>query len=145
MIIYNLPKINNVLFEIFIIEINNEFEFKTIFENITNIISNIYKPDKKDNTIIIFNFIQHYLNESNNYLISFNKNNEETINILEKDLNKTNNIIKEYIKYYNGKKINQYKVNYVDLKENKNLILENSREIFSSKKFKEIYKKKSEI
>ena len=92
MIIYNLPKINNVLFEIFIIEINNEFEFKTIFENITNIISNIYKPDKKDNTIIIFNFIQHYLNESNNYLISFNKNNEETINILEKDLNKLKNI-----------------------------------------------------
>ena len=141
MIIYNLPKINNIFFEIFIIEINNEFEFKTIFENITNIISNIYKPNKKDNTIIIFNFILHYLNESNNYLISFNNNNEETINILEKDLKKTNNIILEYIKYYNGKKINQYKVNYVDLKDNIDLVLENSKEIFSSKKLKEIYKK----
>ena len=113
--IFNFPKFNNLLIELFIIEINSQFEYEIINDNINQIISNIYSPNKLDNTIIIFSYIQHYINQTNNLIISFNNNNEEMKIELEKDLNKTNKIITNYLKNYKNKKIKQYIMN---LKEN---------------------------
>ena len=110
--IYNFSKYNDLLVEIFIVDLNSEFEYNIINDNISQIISNIYIPDKKDNTIIIFSYIQHYINQTNNLIISFNNNNEKLKNDLETDLNKTNKIITNYLKNYKNKKIKQFIMNF---------------------------------